>query len=56
VDSWLPGKFAARLQAAALNPSKIWLKVDKDSGHGSASIDDLRETFVDEMAFVHANA
>lgn len=56
VDPWLPGKFAARLQAAAVSPSKIWLKVDKDSGHGSSSIDDLRQTFVDEMAFVHANA
>lgn len=52
VDPWLPGKFAASLQSGVQGRERTWLKVDRGSGHGAASLESLREDFVDEMAFL----
>jgi prolyl oligopeptidase len=37
VDAWLPGKFAARLQAATSSGKPVLLRVDYDAGHGMGS-------------------
>jgi prolyl oligopeptidase len=37
VDAWLPGKFAARLQAATTSGKPVLLRVDFDAGHGMGS-------------------
>jgi len=37
VDAWLPGKFAARLQAATASGKPVLLRVDFDAGHGMGS-------------------
>ena len=37
VDAWLPGKFAARLQAATGSGKPVLLRVDFDAGHGMGS-------------------
>jgi prolyl oligopeptidase len=37
VASWIPAKFAARLQAANAGPRPILLRVDFDAGHGMGS-------------------
>ncbi|MGZ6143630.1 MAG: prolyl oligopeptidase family serine peptidase, partial [Myxococcales bacterium] len=37
VTSWIPAKFAARLQAASAGPRPILLRVDFDAGHGFGS-------------------
>lgn len=52
VEPWLPGKFAAKLQATVDGRERTWLKVDRSSGHRSASFDSLRDNFIDSMAFL----
>ena len=37
VDAWMPGKFAARLQAANPGGKPVLLRVDFDGGHGMGS-------------------
>ncbi|MFG5408729.1 prolyl oligopeptidase family serine peptidase [Piscinibacter sakaiensis] len=37
VDAWMPGKLAARLQAANPNGKPVLLRVDFDGGHGMGS-------------------
>lgn len=37
VDTWLPAKFAARLQAASSSHKPVVLRVDYDGGHGIGS-------------------
>jgi prolyl oligopeptidase len=37
VDAWLPGKMAARLQAATASDKPVLLRVDFDAGHGLGS-------------------
>ena len=37
VDAWMPGKLAARLQAANPNGKPVLLRVDFDAGHGIGS-------------------
>ena len=37
VDAWLPGKMAARLQAATASGKPVLLRVDFDAGHGMGS-------------------
>ena len=37
VDAWLPGKMAARLQAATSSGKPVLLRVDFDGGHGMGS-------------------
>lgn len=54
VEPWLPGKFAARLQRSPQGRERIWLAVDKDSGHSGSSIEARRRGFVDKFAFLKA--
>ena len=37
IDAWLPGKMAARLQAATASGKPVLLRVDFDAGHGMGS-------------------
>jgi prolyl oligopeptidase len=37
IDAWLPGKMAARLQAATVSGKPVLLRVDFDAGHGVGS-------------------
>ena len=49
VDAWMPGKFAARLQAATASAKAVLLRVDFDAGHGIGS---GRAQRIDELADV----
>lgn len=54
VPAWQPGKFAARLQAAAPDGLTL-LRVDSDAGHGFGSTADQRDIeFADQFAFALA--
>jgi prolyl oligopeptidase len=53
VDSWMPAKFAARLQAATAktpNAKPVWMRVDYEAGHGmgssvSSQLDELADVW-----------
>ncbi|HUG23060.1 prolyl oligopeptidase family serine peptidase [Piscinibacter sp.] len=49
VDAWLPGKMAARLQAATTSGRPVLLRVDFDAGHGMGS---TKSQYVSELADV----
>jgi len=53
VDSWEPGKMAARLQAATTSGKPVLLRVDFAGGHGIGDTPDQRlERLADEMSFL----
>jgi prolyl oligopeptidase PreP (S9A serine peptidase family) len=53
VDSWEPGKMAARLQAATSSGKPVQLRVDFRGGHGIGSAaDQQREVAADSMSFM----
>ncbi len=52
VDAWMPGKLAARLQAANPNGKPVLLRVDFDAGHGmGSSINQFLDSTADVWAF-----
>jgi prolyl oligopeptidase len=52
VDAWMPGKFAARLQAANPNGKPVLLRVDFDAGHGmGSSVAQTLDTTADVWSF-----
>ena len=53
VDSWQPGKMAARLQAASNSGKPILLRVDYAGGHGGSSTkQQVNEELADRYAFL----
>ena len=55
VEPWLPGKFAARLQAASASGKQVLLRVDYDAGHHSNSRKAANALSADILSFVLAN-
>lgn len=55
VEPWLPGKFAARLQAASASGKPVLLRVDYDAGHFSNSRKAANALSADILSFVLAN-
>lgn len=51
VDSWEPGKMAARLQAATSSGRPILLSVDYSGGHGGNTLQQFEESTADVMSF-----
>lgn len=53
VAAWLPGKMAARLQAATASGRPVLLRVEDDAGHGFGStVDQVSAELADELAFL----
>ncbi|MQA21874.1 prolyl oligopeptidase family serine peptidase [Rugamonas rivuli] len=55
VEPWVPGKFAARLQAATTSGKQVLLRVDYDAGHFSNSRKAANALSADILSFVLAH-
>ncbi len=56
VDPWQAGKMAAALQAATTGGAPVWLRVDYEGGHGSATQATFETFLADAFAFLMAQA
>jgi prolyl oligopeptidase len=53
VDAFHARKIAARWQAANTSPHPILLLIDRESGHGSSSLDHYKKEMLDQLSFLH---
>ncbi len=53
VDAFHARKIAAKWQAASSSGRPILLRINRESGHGSTSLDHYKAELLDEMAFLH---
>jgi prolyl oligopeptidase len=52
IPPWMPGKFAARLQAATTGPRPILLRVDPTGGHSFETKEQVETALADTYAFL----